>query len=400
MNLDERFHSLQRSGAPDLWPDIARRDPGPPEPTGPGNGRRVAIAVLAFAVAAAGFAVAVLALREGSTRGDHPSPSIAAPPVGPVTPEVSAVARIPAARAMVFGAGSLWVAVSDDDGGFAGHVVRLDPGTGAVIADIPTATVPTWEVGGGGIAADDDVVWVVGGVDAGGGLNDPGGGTDAFAVRIDPSTNEVVAEVTLGGAIAADVAVDETGVWVLYDGDDRQDGRMQVARIDPATNEVRETTPLYSGYGHFLFAVGGRVVVVTNASVHGSLDGSELTIIDPSTGDLSTAGAGTALWPAADEGALWGAAADGLVSIDPGTGDVTGTYPVSSTGDALAVGAGGVWFLDPRDRSAVHRFDPATNEVDVDVDLDADISPNVLVASPDALWVLTFPGDLVRVDLR
>jgi len=65
-DLKQRFDSLSRTGAPDLWPDIEHREPRPipPEP----RGHRAITAVVALAVAVAGLAFAVIALPRGVER--------------------------------------------------------------------------------------------------------------------------------------------------------------------------------------------------------------------------------------------------------------------------------------------------------------------------------------------
>ena len=80
MKLDDRFDSLGRTRAPDLWPDIAEREPRrDPEGLEPSPARRAGIVVLAFAVAMAGFAFAFHAFR-----GNGPAArQTAVAPVGP-----------------------------------------------------------------------------------------------------------------------------------------------------------------------------------------------------------------------------------------------------------------------------------------------------------------------------
>jgi hypothetical protein len=60
--------ALDHLEAPDLWPAVVRRSPGPPEPVGPRPSRRVAAAVLAIIVAGAGIAFVVRAFRSPSSQ--------------------------------------------------------------------------------------------------------------------------------------------------------------------------------------------------------------------------------------------------------------------------------------------------------------------------------------------
>lgn len=60
-DLEERFRSLTRTPAPDLWPEIDRREAT--GPTGPTFSRRLLVGAVAFAISMAGVGVAVWALR-------------------------------------------------------------------------------------------------------------------------------------------------------------------------------------------------------------------------------------------------------------------------------------------------------------------------------------------------
>jgi len=72
-DLDERFRALSRTRAPELWPDVETRPPGPLPPTP--RGRRVVSGVTALAVAVAGFVVVVTAFRdEAPVARQTPSP--------------------------------------------------------------------------------------------------------------------------------------------------------------------------------------------------------------------------------------------------------------------------------------------------------------------------------------
>jgi Tol biopolymer transport system component len=68
-DLEERFRSLGRTPAPDLWNDIDEREPR--HMPGPSLGRRFAAAAVALVVGAAGVGVAVWAIG-GNERGDRP----------------------------------------------------------------------------------------------------------------------------------------------------------------------------------------------------------------------------------------------------------------------------------------------------------------------------------------
>jgi hypothetical protein len=71
-DLEDRFRSLARTAAPDLWPAAQRREPSP-APTR-GAGRRLPIAVTALVLAIAGFAVSVRAFTAGTSAPPNSPP--------------------------------------------------------------------------------------------------------------------------------------------------------------------------------------------------------------------------------------------------------------------------------------------------------------------------------------
>lgn len=69
-DLEERFRSLGRTSAPDLWHEASTRPPGPPP--SPPVGRRVTAAVVALVVAGAAIAGAVVVFRRTAPRPAEP----------------------------------------------------------------------------------------------------------------------------------------------------------------------------------------------------------------------------------------------------------------------------------------------------------------------------------------
>lgn len=298
---------------------------------------------------------------------------------------------------LTYGFGSLWVDGYEESTG-PGHVIRLDPETGAEQADISIGSVaPGWQVGGGGIAVGQGSLWVVGTEQVASESTHVSTGVDTVLVRIDPSTNHVVDRIVLGGKIAADVAIDANGVWVLFGGDDN---RMEVARVDPSTDLVVATISLQQAYGHYLFSANDAILAFTNETTTDRIGNSVVTVIDPSTDTVTTSvSLGDYTWPAAGEGAMWASTGTTLERIDPSSGSVTDSWPLVSTGDSLSVGAGGVWSVGPMGRSTVSRWNPALMAVDLSVELPPGASANVIATSADAVFVLSFDGVITRIQL-
>jgi dipeptidyl aminopeptidase/acylaminoacyl peptidase len=126
---------------------------------------------------------------------------------------------------VTYGDGSVWVAVSNNNGTFAGQILRIDPVTHELQHEIPVDAIPTWEVGGSAMVVADGSLWVAGSMEAPGAFDDPGGGADAAVIQIDTSTNEVVERFELGGTHGADLTFSSGDLWVLLFGDGERRSR-------------------------------------------------------------------------------------------------------------------------------------------------------------------------------
>jgi hypothetical protein len=129
------------------------------------------------------------------------------------------IARVPGPSAyggIVFSDGAVWYSSWD-----AGAVLRVDPATNAIVATIPVPAGPEE------LAALPGSVWVA-------------SHYDWSASRIDTSANRVVATVRMPGEYPGccgpqGIAAGEGGVWVAVPG---LGGTNLVVRIDPVTNAV------------------------------------------------------------------------------------------------------------------------------------------------------------------
>jgi hypothetical protein len=328
-----------------------------------------------------------------TTLGPTPTPA-ASPSVSDPIPIESSPGSV---SGVAYGFGSVWVSSFDESQ--EGWITRLDATTGEKVARIPTGDVlPTWEVGGGGLTAGSGSMWLAGAAGAPG----EAGGVHAFLLRIDPDTNAVVARIDLGTGSGADVVVDNSGVWALsFSVAADRSTEMLVTRVDPSSNAIVATIPLDATYGHYVFATQGSIVAQTNEVHQHTVAGTVLNVIDPASNTIETSKPlDTHAWPAADEDGLWALDGRSIMSIDPATGNVLDSWDVSNTGDAIAAGEGGVWFLDPSLRAAINRFDPSTGQVDMSVRLDRDSTPIAIAVAPGSVWVLNYEGTVTRVGLN
>ena len=179
-----------------------------------------------------------------------------------------------------------------------GAVLRLDPKLKQIVARIPLRVSNF----AGGIAVGERDVWVTEGSD---GEN---------VIRIDATTNEIVATIPLGKDPRA-VAVGEGAVWVH--------AFTTIYRIDPRTNEVVYWIPIWANVA---LAVGPNAVWLTN-----HLGGK-------------------------------------VARIDPRTNAIVATIPVAPNPRDILVGEDVVWILHTAfgthpQPSYLSRIDPATNKV-------------------------------------
>ncbi|HEV8622100.1 MAG TPA: hypothetical protein VGR33_04315 [Actinomycetota bacterium] len=386
-DLKTRFRGADRIPAPHLWTEITTREPRF-QGREAGPARRILVATVAFAIGVAGVIIAVRAFggREPQV-GSHPSPTIS--PITAATARVTDTINVGRATSVAYGAGSLWVSIDPLDSADRA-VLRIDPENDRILATVPTSVVPSWEIGGGGLAVGGGSVWVAG-------RDASGNGTPGAVVRIDPSTNLIVDTIPLEAGSVADVAANGDAIWALVSGNP---GRPEVVRIDPSSDKVVASIPLSGGYGRSIFATGGSVLVALAQPPGGPFDAGTLVRIDTSTNEVSgTFDLGTYPSVAMGDGTIWAMTDGGLVQIDPATGQPTGS-PASlpCTGDALAIGAGGVWCFGAAADRALGRFNPETAQVDVAMEPEEGTGGTALATSPGSVWVVS-GTDLVRVDL-
>ncbi|MEX2421755.1 MAG: hypothetical protein WD670_08060, partial [Actinomycetota bacterium] len=313
-------------------------------------------------------------------------------------------------RSVVYGEGSVWVAASNDDDTFVGRIVRIDPETHEVQADIPVEVVPTWEVGGGAMVVADGSLWVTGGLQSPDLSGDP---ADAAVIQIDASTNEVVTTFTLGGFVGADLAFLDGDLWVLMFGDERVDYSMEVVRIDAATGEVVARIPLSASWAHRIVAAEGHLNVIEGGSTAVNV-GGHMTSVDPATNAVSSRAAipseYSAHGPVSWQGQLWASVDEGFERFDPADAEVIERSPWLDP-SRYSVGYGfieaddrGIWFIgyDGRTGAPARRlvlFDPETGTVTELVEAEEG-DPIAIAVSPDAIWVLNYEGTLTHIALR
>ena len=354
---------------------------------------------------AAGILVAVgvlVIVGQAERHALTPQPSVSTPLVTPApTTTVAAgpvAAKIGVGRGMVavaVGAGKVWVLRG-------GSVVRVDPRTNRVTARIPAAAAGDfWD---GRFALGTDALWL-------------GAGEDT--IRIDTRTGQPSRVRAAAWAVAPD------GLWSCRTGGQGRRGRL--VRVDPRTlvETIRIPVPACPAA---LLAERGRVWAIDER-------GRQVLRVDAASGKVRQIGLPVAPFsisptgPAAvtlavGEGAVWALSDQvesptrlgarvglGVVRIDPASARVTGVTPLTNldtTGQALAVGGGGVWVVgvpvaqqggEPGS-FVVDRVDPRSGQLLGSFAVGRFGFGPLLAVGFGALWFAAFEsGQLLRVDL-
>lgn len=217
---------------------------------------------------------------------------------------------------------------------------------------------------------------------------------DPAIVRIDPTTNEVVASVLLPGQVCQGFTVTEDAVWACV--------TAGVARIDPETNAITDEVAFETGAARGSLAYGSGSVWALGAE-GGVLN--QLVRIDPvaMTATTSPLGHGVsslaygfdAVWVTAPQDGL-------LLRVDPATEEVTEHTANLARPQVIKVGPDSLWVTlqgaeeMPPDEPTVVRIDPSDGAVIAEIATGA--APGHLWADADAVWVCARDVFLAEVD--
>jgi YVTN family beta-propeller protein len=254
-----------------------------------------------------------------------------------------------------FGGGSVWAGLLSGSTPGQRTIVRIDPGSNAVTAQIdagPTAIHP--------IAFAEGSLWAT--ADSSGGTRQ--GRAHDQVLRIDPATNTIAAQIDLPGTDPNPQFVTSTpgAVWV----GNQDDGT--VVRIDTTTNTIAATVQV-ADQG---FVGGPAGMAVAHGSVWVAVPrAKKLVKIDPATNTV----AGSVSLPsgpvllASDGSTLWATLPEThqVAGIDSEGQVAVAAAGVAATG--LAVGSNSVWLTSnstpaskgkPAVPSLLLRIDPST----------------------------------------
>jgi hypothetical protein len=394
-DLDRVLGQADRVPAPDLWPDIRRREPRkPPE-------RRLGVAVVALILAVAGIAVASTAFF-----GERDLPATPVAPTLGVDPRVTAqidVGRFP--QEIAAGEGAVWVTGNEGQRWF---LARIDLATNDLTSRLQFDEVEDVATGAG-------AVWAVG--------FDRETGLTVF--RIDPLRGRIEAAIPLpceGSCHPSQIATAENSVWVSVMAEYPEWG--EVIRIDISSNTVAGRTRLPGDPRDLVVGEGGVWVYSLTHFTEQSVAGGTLFRLDPETGEVvatllegripPASGVNGPPVLAAGYGAVWTSIAPGrpiplgsskteIVAIDPATNKVSGErITLGTLFLPFSVEAGGVWFRGgPEDAAPViSRLDPATRTIEDSFHVDGTVLDGAIDPATSTMWLTTYDGRVVRVDLR
>lgn len=246
---------------------------------------------------------------------------------------------------LAFSHGTLWVL---DGSANCGCVHRIDPKTNRIVATIPLGVATNFRIAPLGIATTPDAIWVT---NRWGSEDAPAGSV----VRIDPTTNSIVAILPLGSSVEGGgptgIAASSGEVWVGVP------STRSMVRIDALSNSLVATIPGFTCIEHQLVMDGGSIWVADCDSVRRvdrRTNAIVKTIAIPGitgSGVRGIAVAGGSVWVQAGP----------LVRIDPATGKVVGSLGLSPAygwwAYDIASGHGSIWV---RQIDSVVRVQPST----------------------------------------
>jgi streptogramin lyase len=252
----------------------------------------------------------------------------------------------------------------------AGGAPRTSPGgTGAglppyVTHSIKLSPLPNFAIGAFGS------LWVT-----------LGNGTVA---EVDPSKNEVIKEVRIGGK-PGPIVSGFGSLWVA-DGDT---GRL--TRIDPRTGKVIARIRIPGGaYG---LAVGFGSVWTSGVQWQG------LAKIDPRTNKVTARHAANGNDIAVGFGSLWVTGDNDVTRLSPHDLSVESHVKTRTSVHSLGVGSGSVWASSGDGGDYVYRIDPKRVGLAATIKTDAASFPDRVAFSPGAVWVGEFQsGKVLDID--
>ncbi len=215
-------------------------------------------------------------------------------------------------------------------------------------------------------------------------------------LRIDPTSNQVIATIPVGSKPELGIGVGLGSVWIA-DTKDRS-----ILQIDPNTNRVvhRISVNLPKETEGSIGVGADSIWVLTN---DGGTDSGTLTRVDPANGKIT---ANIKVQPQSHAAmvafeSVWVTSTGGgsVTRVDPRTNAVTAEIPVHASPRFIAAGEGSVWVLSQGDGSLA-RIDPLTNRVLATIDVGVPGEGGDLSIGENYVWVSAERVTLSQIDPR
>jgi len=218
-------------------------------------------------------------------------------------------------------------------------------------------------------------------------------GTKPYSVqRIDPRTNSIVANVTLNGVACSGLEFGFGSVWVPLCAT-----QPALVRISTLTNKIAATLPIApAGPEGGITASSDSIWIVADKN-------GTLSRIDPATNQVRQtisipAGSYNPLFA---NGIIWvsGFDADVVTAVDASSGNILGSVPVGPKPRFLTTGAGSIWTLNQGD-GTVSRVDEKTRKVTATIRAGIPGAGGDICFGWHSVWATVFDVPLTRVDAR
>ena len=217
--------------------------------------------------------------------------------------------------------------------------------------------------------------------------------------RLDVATGNLISKIpTSGGTVAANnyfdtLAASPTAIW------EASDAGAFVAQIDPATNAVVATVPVFGRPSGIAFGAGSVWVSL--------LDGSTVLRIDPVKHEvIASIDTDATNGIAFANGSVWAVSATSpsVFRIDPATNAIAQTISVRSDAHSVggyyelwwaAGGSSGVWVTNQQQNMITHL--DTNGKVVAQIPLNVGFQPYAIAVDGNITWVVN-SSNLVRVD--
>ena len=237
----------------------------------------------------------------------------------------------------------------------------------------------TFKIGGTAdwVLVTEDAVWVT--------------GTKPYSLRrVDPQSNSMVAKVPLPGEACSGIELGFKSVWVPICGT-----HASLVKISAVTNQITATLPIAPGGAEGGIAVSDDGVwMITDRK-------GTLVKIDPTTNNVrQTVSVSAGSYnPVSAYGTIWvtGYETNLVTAVDASSGKVLATIPVGPKPRFITSGAGSVWSLNQGD-GTVSRIDGKSKTITATIEAGIPGEGGDICFGKDSVWASVFDVPLTRID--